>query len=129
MKEDIKVDKYDPTTAENKLLDVMLNPENRTLNVTDTCAMAKITRAAYYKIFNKPDFVEYYRAMSKKLVSQSLGPVINACVNKAKEGSYHHIKIILEMGEVHLDKVGVVDKDGENITFNVNFVKPKEDAD
>lgn len=123
-----EVDKYDPTPAEGKLLDVMLNPENHNLNVTEICDKAEVTRGAYYKIFKKPEFVGYYRAMSKNLVSHALGQVVNACVNKAKEGSHPHIKTILEMADLHLDKVGLVGGDGKDIQFNVKFVDPPDDG-
>jgi hypothetical protein len=119
------VNKYEPTSAEGKILDVMLNPENKNLNVTEICEAAGVSRTIYYRVFKNQEFVDYYREQSKNLVSQALGQVINACVNQAKEGSHPHIKTILEMADMHLDKIGVVGADGKPFQVNVNFVKPE----
>lgn len=129
MKDKTNKDEYKPTNAEEKLLGVLLNPEHRFLSITDTCKEAKVVRDIYYKAFKKPKFVAYYKKRSLNLVDQSLGPVINTFKKMAIAGSFQHGKALLEMGGLHLDKIGLVDKDGENINFNVNFVDPPAEED
>ena len=88
---------YRPTNGELKLLDVLLNPEMRNKSVTDICATAGISRQTYYRAFEKPQFVAHYEERAKDLVHAAVGPVVNAFVKAAKDGSYPHGKVILEM--------------------------------
>ena len=104
MKKPTKSGKYKPTTAQNKLLVVMLNPNNRFLSITDICKTAKCNRATYYKAFSTPKFVGYYKSKSRDLVDQAIMPVVNALIKNAKAGSQSHIKMVLEMSEMHIEK-------------------------
>ena len=103
MMEGQNVTEYRPTLAERKLLEVLLNPEFRTATVTDICKRAGISRQAYYKTFKKPEFVAYYESQSRDLVRAAIGPVVNAFVRAAKEGSYPHGKVILEMAGLYTE--------------------------
>lgn len=103
MKEGTKANKYRPTRAQNKLLTVMLIPENRHLSITDTCIMAKCNRSTYYKAFDNSKFVAYYKKKSKDLVDQAVMPAVNALIKGAKGGSHPHLKMLLEMAEMHAD--------------------------
>ena len=98
-----KVTEYRPTLAERKLLEVLLNPEFRTATVTDICQCAGISRQTYYKTIKKPEFMELYESQSRDLVRAAVGPVINAFVRAAKEGSYPHGKVILEMAGLYTE--------------------------
>ena len=104
MKKPTKSNKYKPTTAQNKLLVIMLNPNNRFLSITAICKEARCNRATYYKAFNNPKFVAYYKAKSKDLVDQAIMPVVNALIKNAKAGSQPHIKMVLEMSDMHTEK-------------------------
>jgi predicted DNA-binding transcriptional regulator AlpA len=103
MSKETKKDKYKPTQAAKKLLEVLLNPECRFLNKTEVCKKARIRRSTYYVLFNNPRFVQYYKTKAKDLVAQAVGPVIGAFVKEAKAGSFQHGKVILEMMDLHVD--------------------------
>jgi len=94
---------YRPTTGELKLLEVLLNPEFRNKSVTEICSIAGVSRQTYYRAFEKPQFVALYESRAKDLVRAAVGPVINAFVKAAKEGSYPHGKVILEMAGLYAE--------------------------
>lgn len=95
---------YKPTTGEEKLLEILVNPEHKGKTVVKLCEIAEISQRHYYDIFKKPEFVEYYKQKSFELVKQSVMPVINAVVEQAKTGSYQHAKLILEMADMYTEK-------------------------
>lgn len=95
------------TKAEQNLLEVMLNPENRMKSVTDICKLAKIERVTYYRAFQKPEFVEIYNKRSVDLVKQSVASVLNTFVREAQRGSFQHGKVLLEMAGVYAEKSDV----------------------
>ena len=101
------VTEYRPTTAEQKLLEVLLTPECRNISKTEVCKRAGISRQAYYKIFKKPAFVAYYEAQARDLVREAVGPVVNAFVQEAKKGSYPHGKVVLEMAGIYAESKNV----------------------
>ena len=101
------VTEYRPTTAEQKLLEVLLNPEFRTATVTEICKQAGISRQTYYKTIKKPEFMALYESQARDLVREAVGPVINAFVKAAKEGSYPHGKVILEMAGLYTESKNV----------------------
>ena len=107
MMEGQNVTEYRPTLAERKLLEVLLNPEFRTATVTDICQRAGISRQTYYKTTKKPEFMELYESQSRDLVRAAVGPVINAFVKAAKDGSYPHGKVILEMAGLYAESKNV----------------------
>ena len=47
---------YQPTVAEQKLLEILLSPEHRTKTVTDICKIANCSRPTYYDAMAKPEF-------------------------------------------------------------------------
>lgn len=102
------------TDTEEKLLEVMLNPENRMKSITDICNMAKISRMTYYRAFEKPEFTEVYNNKSKDLIKQAVAPVINTFIREAQRGSFQHGKVILEMAGIYAEKqqVEMTGKDG-----------------
>ena len=94
---------YRPTTGELKLLEVLLNPEMRNKSVTEICTIAGVSRQTYYRAFEKPQFVALYESRAKDLVRAAVGPIINAFIKAAKEGSYTHGKVILEMAGLYVE--------------------------
>ncbi|WP_167568560.1 phBC6A51 family helix-turn-helix protein [Brevibacillus migulae] len=107
---------YQPTKAEERLLEVLLDPSSKTMTVAEICQAADQSRQAYYNAMKKPEFVALYEAKSFELVKHSLGPVINAVVQKAKEGSHQHAKIVLAMAGMYSERHQVkseVDVQGE----------------
>lgn len=96
---------YMPTKAEEKLLEVLVNPENKDKTVSEICALANIGRRTYYDIFKKTEFVNYYQQLSFELVKQAVMPVINSVAKEAKAGSFQHSKMILEMAQMYTEKI------------------------
>lgn len=95
------------TDGENVLLEVLLNPLYKNKTVTEICKAADVSRPIYYTAFKKDHFVRKYESMSKELLKQSLAPVVNAFIEEAKKGSYHHGKAILEMAGLYQENLNV----------------------
>jgi hypothetical protein len=100
-------DKDNLTNAEQILLEVLLNPENRMKSVTEVCKLAKIERMTYYRAFQKPEFVEIYKSRSMDLVKQSLASILNTFVREAQRGSIQHGKVLLEMTGIYSESSNV----------------------
>ena len=49
-----ETDKYSPTPAEVRILEVSLNPEHAGKNVTEKCRVAKVSRDTWYEAFKSP---------------------------------------------------------------------------
>ena len=114
---------YKPTDAENKLLEVMLNPENRFLSKTATCEKAGINRTTYYRIFSKPEFVAYYKKKALDLVDQAVVPIINTFNKLAIAGSFQHGKAVLDMARMSNDTLKI-----KTANVNLNAEDTKEAA-
>lgn len=103
----IKSDKYEPTTAELKLLEVMCNPDYATLNVIEICGIADIDPATYYRAMKKEGFKNLVKDVSLDLVKGKLSQIINAtikfAVNNPKCSADR--KTLLQMADVVKDKV------------------------
>jgi hypothetical protein len=95
---------YQFTEAEQKLLDVLLNPDYRMKSIKEICAIAAIGRTTYYAAFKKPEFQALYKSQSRALVDQSIAPVLNTFVREALRGSFQHGKVILEMAGLYSEK-------------------------
>ena len=121
-----KTNEYELSTAGKKLLEALADPENRNKSITDLCQVAGVSRDTYYKAFKKPEFIERYEILCRDLVKHSLAPIVNACIKEAKDGSYQHIRIVLEMGGLYTPRQlnELTGKDGGPIT--VTFVEPSE---
>lgn len=118
---------YEPSLSEEKLLEVLLNPQYRMKSITEVCRIAEIDRSTYYRAFAKPGFNELYKQKSIELVNQQVAPVINAFVAEAKRGSFQHGKVLLEMGGVYTEKQQV---EATNTNFNTELTElsPEERA-
>lgn len=95
---------YKLTESEEKLMDVLLNPDYRMKSIKELCAIAAIGRSTYYAAFNKPEFKALYKAKSKELVDNAIAPVLNTFVREALRGSFQHGKVILEMAGLYSEK-------------------------
>ncbi len=106
--------KYRPTLAEQKLLDVLLNPEHRFKTKTAICEIARIDRKTMRKAFQKPGFCEIYDHESKVLVRQAKALIINASIHQAVRGDATHAKMLLSMDGIYQgDKHIFPGKDGK----------------
>jgi len=99
-----KTTKYEPTPCEQRILEALLNPENRLKKVTEICRIADVDRKTYYNAFRKPEFVALVKDESQRLVLATVLPTIHAFTKEAKKGSYQHGKVLLEMAGVYCEK-------------------------
>lgn len=118
---------YEPSLSEEKLLEVLLNPQYRMKSITDICGIAGIDRSTYYRAFAKPGFNELYKQKSIELVNQQVAPVINAFVAEAKRGSFQHGKVLLEMGGVYTEKQQI-EATNTNLNTELTDLPPEERA-
>jgi predicted DNA-binding transcriptional regulator AlpA len=98
------VGKYYPTPAEIKLLEVLLLPDNAKLNVTEKCNLAGISRTLYYELMKKPEFMRLCKDTALDLVKSEIMSLMQIGIKEAKDGSFQHWKILLEMIGMHTDK-------------------------
>lgn len=95
---------YKPTPAEEKLLLVLLNPEVVGLNVTQKCELAGIDRGVYYTAMKKHGFLELLNVSTMDMLKGEMNDIVKAFAIKAREGSYNHGKLLLEMGNLYTQK-------------------------
>jgi hypothetical protein len=117
------ITEYQPTEKEKMILEVLLNPDNRTKSISDICKAAGCSRPVYYEAFDKPGFKAIYETKSKELVKHAIGPVINAFIKEAVRGSYPHGKTLLEMAGMHTEGLQV------NVTFEQLLKKALESGE
>jgi hypothetical protein len=121
-----KETKYKPTVAQQRLLEVLLNPEHRLKYVTEICAIASCGRKVYYNAFKNQDFVDHYMSESKRMISKAYAGIINASIRQALRGDATHAKMLLNMTGDYVDKMAFPDKHGNpqpvGTTINNNTV-------
>ena len=94
---------YKPTTAEKKLLEVLINPEGKT--VTDICNLANVSRRKYYEAMGKEEFSNLVNETTMDLVTAKAGSVLNAAYKYAmKEKGFQDRKMILTIAGIYVDK-------------------------
>ena len=92
--------KYMPTPAEEKLLSVLLNPDNLGLSVVEKCQLAKISRTTYYEIMKRPEFAKLQNNLAVSLIRDKISDVLQATVNSAIKGGsrgYQDRRMLLEL--------------------------------
>ncbi|GGP07302.1 phBC6A51 family helix-turn-helix protein [Oceanobacillus neutriphilus] len=103
-----KGDKYKPTAAEKKLLEVLINPEFVGLSVKNICNLAGVSRNKYYDAMKKPAFQELVKNTTLELVKGKIGNVLNATYAYALgEKGHQDRKILLTMAGLYVDKQDV----------------------
>ena len=96
---------YTPTTAEKKLLEVLINPENAGKTVTDICNLANVSRRKYYEAMGKEEFSNLVNETTMDLVTAKAGSVLNAAYKYAmKEKGFQDRKMILTIAGIYVDK-------------------------
>lgn len=117
---------YVPTPTEQRLLEVALDPFHRFASVTKQCELADISRTHYYRMFNNRDFVRFYNDRLIDLIKAQGGQLVNVAIKEARKGSFPHLKLLLEMGGLYVDKKMV--EHGGEMGVIVRFVDPDDDA-
>jgi hypothetical protein len=92
------------TPTEKRLIEALLEPNNRFKSISEICDTAKCSRNTYYRAFNKPHFREEYKRQAAALSERHLGQVMNAFVREATRGSFQHGRVLLEMAGVYTEK-------------------------
>jgi hypothetical protein len=123
-----KLTEYRPTVAEQRVMEVLLNPDNRLKSVTEICQLANCSRQTYYNYFDKPEFVTYYINKSKALIKKAHAGIINSCIRQALRGDSAHAKLLLTMTGDYADRQVFPDKDGkpQPIAGEVTIIPPLE---
>lgn len=118
---------YSPTPIEQRILEIIFDPEHVSTTITEKCEALGIARNTYYHHMNKPEFQAYYIRLAKDLIKQNTAPLVNAAVKHAKAGSFQHFKFLMEMGDIHKeDNKLQLDAAIEHI---VTFGRKDEDED
>lgn len=123
---------YIPTTAEKKLLEVLMEPENYTIPISKLCEKAGIGRNTYYHMCKKPEFIkkrnEILDNIFKSFVPEVKKAAVKYAINNAK--NFQDRKMILEMtGEykpsqdINLNSVSDSEIEKELKEFDKNIKK------
>jgi hypothetical protein len=122
----IKVDtSYHLTKAEERILVVLCDPANRDKTVVDICKVAEVCRETYYRAIQKPHFTELAQQLAIAVIKQQVIPLVNSGIAAAKQGSFQHWKVLMEMGGLY-DPKRIDPEDGGTIT--VRFVDPRQNV-
>ena len=118
-KEDIaKLNGYTLTAAEQRLLEVLVNPANVGLSVTEKCKLANISRTTYYDLMQKPEFLQALNKTALLLIRDRVADVLNATYKFAMQSRNHQDrKLLLELFDLYANKqkVEVSGDNGEPI--------------
>ena len=124
-------DEYKPTYAEEKLIEVLSNPEHLGKTITEKCKIADISRDMFYRVMKKPGFIKYYNNLMIEVIKGKVGDIINATAKFAQLPKNHQDrKLLLEMANIYTpkEKMEISGENGEalNVTFNISR-PPKEE--
>jgi hypothetical protein len=106
MEEFAKVDEYEPTQAELKLIEVLSNPLFAKESIVDKCKLAEISPTTYYKAMKKEGFRNLLKKTALELVIGNLGNIINATIKFATlmPQCSADRKILLQMADMVTEK-------------------------
>jgi hypothetical protein len=123
MAEQTIADKYIPTAAEQKLIEVLCDPKNYGKSVTEICKVADISRDVYYTAIKKPGFVDYYNSIMLQIMKGKVGDVLKAVAKYAIEEPRCHQdrKMLLEMAGIYTEKKiqEITGKDGGSVRIKL----------
>lgn len=112
-------DKYTPTVAEKKLLEVLINPEHLGKNVTELCNLAKISRNKYYDAMKKEPFQELVKETTFNLIKGKVSDVLNATyVYSLGEKGHQDRKLLLTMAGLYTDKQEIAHSGAMDLNHN-----------
>jgi len=121
---------YKPTASEEKLIEVLCNPEYVGVNISDKCTAAGISRDVYYRAIKKPGFFEYINKLAMDLVKAKMGDIVNLTYKFAQLPKNHQDrKILLEMGGGYMPgiKQEITGKNGESLNVIFNIPRPPKE--
>lgn len=98
-------DKYKPTAAEKRLLEVLVNPDYLGKNVSELCNLAGISRNKYYDAMKKKEFQGLVADTTQDLIKGKIGNVLNATYKYSLTAKGHQDrKVLLTMAGLYVDK-------------------------
>lgn len=111
-----KKDTYTPTTAEKKLLEVLINPQNVGKSVQDLCNLAGVSRNKYYDAMKKKPFVELVNTITMDLIKAKTSDVLNATYKfSLTERGHQDRKMLLTIAGIYVDKKETEISGGVNV--------------
>ncbi len=93
--------KYEITEAGRRLLDVVIDPNARTMSITDICKVADISRTTYYTLFKDQAWVSAYMDACKTACITAAMPTVQTVAGKAIAGDMAAAQMILSMTGLH----------------------------
>lgn len=94
----MKYDKSINTTAkQERLLQVLINPEYRDKTAEEITALARISKRYYYHLLKNKKFQDAVRIAGASLCVSNVNHIINAFIAKGKKGEYQQGRTILQM--------------------------------
>ncbi len=102
-------DIYTPTEAEKRILEVCIDPETFTLNITQRCEKANVSRETWYKTMKKQDFIKMLNQMLMDNLRGKIGDVINATYKYAIADSRNTAdrKILMTMTGIYAEDINL----------------------
>jgi hypothetical protein len=100
------------TKAEIRLIDTLIDPNNRLKTVQQICDISRCKPRTYYRAFEKEYFIQELQRRSRQIAVRHVGQTMAAFVREAQRGSYQHGKVILEMSGVYTERKEVTGKNG-----------------
>lgn len=98
-------DKYRPTAAEKRLLEVLVNPDYLGKNVSELCKLAGVSRNKYYDAMKKKEFQSLVANTTQDLIKGKIGNVLNATYKYSLTAKGHQDrKVLLTMAGLYVDK-------------------------
>ncbi|MGG5372847.1 phBC6A51 family helix-turn-helix protein [Enterococcus sp. AZ196] len=117
MSEDLtNANRYKPTPAEKKLLEILINPEYIGKSVTDICKAATISRFKYYEAMKNEEFTKLVNEITMDLIKGKASDVLNASYKYAlTEKGHQDRKMILTIAGIYTDKQDIKHSGGVDI--------------
>ena len=106
---------YRLTDSEQRLLEVLKDPEVVKLTVSGICKRAKIARNTYYNAFGKDEFMKAVRATTQRVLLSSLLPVAHVHRSEAIKWKDHHAARLV------YEALGILDKSEKKLTQQINI--------
>ncbi len=109
-----KLNELDITAGEQRLLEVLLNPEHTGKSITEKCRIAGISRAMYYRYMQDEKFLQMLNKTALMLIRDKVADVLNATYKFAMQSRNHQDrKLLLELFDLYANKQKV-EVSGEN---------------
>ncbi|HUI45684.1 MAG TPA: phBC6A51 family helix-turn-helix protein [Nitrospirota bacterium] len=114
------------TSAERKLLEILIDASTRLLPITEIAKKAGISRKTYYQIFERKNFCDLYEREVRSIYRRDAMSASHALAAGARRGDVVCIRLLLELANIYQPKSKVaVDATVETIQkiSEADFVK------